>query len=72
VEANPVFTPGLTTLALCLVRLGRIEEARATVRQIIEIAPDTRIANLRERYLFSNGLGFDRIVADLLTAGFPE
>lgn len=72
VEANPVFTPGLTTLALCLVRLGRIEEARAAVRQIIEIAPDTRIANLQERYLFSNGLGFDQIVADLRAAGFPE
>ena len=44
---------------------GRIEEARATVRRIVEIAPDTRLANLRERYLFANSLGFDRIVADL-------
>jgi TolB-like protein len=71
-EANPVFTPGLTTLALCLVRLGRSEEARAAVRRMIEIAPDTRVANLQERYLFANGLGFDRVVADLRVAGLPE
>jgi adenylate cyclase len=71
-EANPAFTPGLTTLALCLVRLGRSEEARAAVRRIIELAPDTRVANLQERYLFANGLGFDRVVADLRVAGLPE
>ena len=71
-EANPVFSPGLTTLALCLVRLGRIEEARATVRRLLEIAPDTRVATLQERYLFANSLGFDHIVADLRLAGLPE
>ncbi len=71
VEANPGFTPGLTTLALCLMRLDRAEEAREAIRQVIEIAPDTRIANLQERYLFSNGLGFEHIVADLHAAGLP-
>jgi len=71
-EANPVFTPGLTTLAICLVRLGRIEEARATVHRMVEIAPDTCVATLQERYLFSNGLGFERMVADLRVAGLPE
>ena len=71
-EANPVFAPGLTTLALCLVKLGRIEEARATVHRLVEIAPDTRISTLEERYLFANGLGFDRIAADLRVAGLPE
>ena len=72
VEANPAFTPGLTTLALCLLRLGRIEEARATVHRLVEIAPDTRIATLQERYLFANSLGFDSIAADLRAAGLPE
>ena len=71
-EANPVFAPGLTTLALCLVRLGRIEEARAMVGRLIGIAPDTRVATLQERYLSANGLGFDRIVADLRVVGLPE
>ncbi len=71
-EANPAFSPGLTTLALCLVRLGRLDEARATVQRLVEIAPDTRVATLEERYLFANGLGIDNIVADLRVAGLPE
>ena len=72
VEANPAFTPGLTTLALCQVELGRSEEAHATVLRLVEIAPDTRIATLQERYLFTNGLGFERIAAALRQAGLPE
>jgi adenylate cyclase len=72
VEANPAFTPGLTTLALCQARLGRTEEARATVRRLLGIAPDTRIATLEERYLFTNALGFARSAADLRGVGMPE
>ena len=71
-EANPAFTPGLTTLALCQVRLGLIDEARETVKRMVAIAPDTRIGTLEERYLFSNGLGFERIAVDLRAAGLPE
>lgn len=71
-EANPVFLPGLTTLALCLVALGRIVEARAAVKRILELAPDTRLATLQERYLFTNGLGIDRVTADLRLAGLHE
>jgi len=72
VEANAVFTPGLITLALCLVRLGKIEEARATVRRLIDIAPDTTVETLHERYLLSNGLGIESVVADMRAAGLPE
>jgi adenylate cyclase len=71
-EANPVFTPGLTTLALCLVRLGRIDEARAVVFRILQIAPDTRIGTLPERFLFTNALGIESISADLRVAELPE
>ena len=71
-EANPGFAPGLTTLALCLVRLGRMAEARATVERLIALAPDTRVGTLRERYLFANGLGFECIARDLRAAGLPE
>lgn len=71
-DATPAFSPGLVTLALCLVRLGRIEEARSAVRRLIEIAPDTRIANLQERYLFSNTLGVEKIARDLRSAGLPS
>ena len=71
-EANPLFAPNLTTLALCLVRLGRHDEARAAVQRLLELAPDTSLANLEERYLFANALGFARIATELRGAGLPE
>jgi len=71
-EANPVFPPGLTLAALCLVRLGRVEEARATFHRLLEIAPDTRVATFRERWLFADALGLDRIIADLRVAGLQD
>lgn len=72
VDAHPLFAPGITTLALCLVALGRLDEARQTIRRLLEIAPDTCVATLHERYLPTNGLGLDRVVADLRAAGLPE
>ncbi len=71
-EANPVFGPGLTVVALCLVGLGRNDEARAHICRLLEIAPDTRIATLKERFLYANSFDFDRVVADLRAAGLPE
>jgi TolB-like protein/class 3 adenylate cyclase/Tfp pilus assembly protein PilF len=71
-EASPTFAPALAVVVMCLVRLGRIEEARAAVRRLLEIAPDTRIATLYERFLFADALGFDRIAAEMRAAGLPE
>jgi TolB-like protein len=71
-EANPVFAPALNIVAVCQVRLGKIADAQATVRRLVAIAPDTRVATLRERFLFSDALGFDSIAADLVSAGLPE
>ncbi len=71
-EANPLFAPNHTTLAICLVRLGRHDEAGTAVQRLLELAPDTSLANLEERYLFANALGFARIAAELRGAGLPE
>jgi len=72
VQANPGFTPGLTSLALCLIALGRTEEARATVGRVLQLAPDARLANLAERYLPANLVGIERLVHDLRLAGMPD
>ena len=71
-DASPAFAPAIAVLIMCLVRLGRNEEARAAVHRLLEIAPDTRIATLYERFLYSDALGFDRIAADMRAAGLPE
>jgi adenylate cyclase len=72
VESLPVFTPGLTTLALCLAEAGRTADAVDVVDRILAIAPDTRVSNLHERFLVANGVGFDRVAAAMRVAGLPE
>ena len=69
---NPSFMPARTLEAVCLIRLGRNEEARESVRRVIDASPDTRVATLRERLLNANALGFDRIAADLRAAGLAD
>ena len=72
VDANPLFTPGLATLALCLVEDGRIAEATEITNTVLARAPDTRISNLQERLLITNGLGIDRVGKAMRIAGIPE
>lgn len=69
---NPSFMPARTLEAVCLIRLGRNDEATESVRRIVDLAPDTRVASLRERLLNASALGFDRIAADLRAAGLRE
>ena len=71
-EASPAFPPGLIVAALCLVRCGRLEEARATVLRLLEVAPETQLGALHEVSISLKGLDFDRVVADLRAAGLPE
>ena len=69
--ANPDFPPARVLEAACLVRLGRLDEARASLGLVLERSPDTSVATLRERLLMHDGI-FDDIVTDLRAAGLPE
>jgi len=72
-EANPGFAPAMVTLAMCLVRLDRRDEARAAVARLMEVAPDTRLSNLGMRVMMlTTSLGLDNVRADLRAAGLPE
>jgi TolB-like protein len=70
-EANPAFAPAVSMVAVCLVRLGRLDEARAGVARLLEISPETHTETFAERMLFSDALGKERLIADLRTAGLP-
>ncbi len=69
--ANPEFPPARVMEAACLVRLGRLEEGRASLRLVLERSPDTSVSTLRERILTHDGI-LDDIVTDLREAGRPE
>jgi len=70
--ANSVFPPARVFEAVCLARLGRLEEARASLRLVLERSPDTNVATLRERLLNVDASMFEGIVTDLRAAGLPE
>jgi adenylate cyclase len=69
---NPAFAPARIFEAACLARLGRLDEAKDSLRRLLEKAPDTRIATLRERTLNIDDLIFDAVVNDLRSIGLPE
>jgi adenylate cyclase len=60
------------TLAAVLVRLGRIEEARAVIAAHREQEPDFTLATMEQRYTFQNHTYLERWMEDLRTAGLPE
>ena len=59
------------TLAAVLVRLGRVEEARAVIAAFREKAPDFTVATM-ENFSFQNRTYLERWMEDLRTAGLPE
>jgi adenylate cyclase len=59
------------TLAAVLVRLGRVEEARAVIAAFREQEPDFTVATM-ENYAFQNRTYLERWMEDLRTAGLPE
>ena len=58
-------------LAAVLVRLGRVEEARAVIAVFREQEPDFTVATM-ENYAFQNRTYLERWTEDLRTAGLPE
>jgi hypothetical protein len=61
-----------TYLAASLVRVGRIDEARKAVRELIELVPRHSIALLSKRRKFADQAVFDDLLDALRTAGAPE
>jgi adenylate cyclase len=59
------------TLAAVLVRLGRVEEARAVIAAFREQAPDFTVSTM-ENFAFQNRTYLERWMEDLRTAGLPE
>ncbi|MEO9189832.1 MAG: tetratricopeptide repeat protein [Acetobacteraceae bacterium] len=70
IREGPSWGPTLRALILTLVRLGRIEEARATARRLLEVDPGYRIGT---RLLVSpQGAFRDEFVDALRLAGLPD
>jgi len=69
---NPRYTPGLRFLAAALARLGRREEAAASVQRLLRIEPRLTLSNLRARMMFMDESVWKKFADGLQLAGLPE
>ncbi len=59
-------------LGSALAHLGRIDEARAAVTRLLELAPNLTVSGLRERWPLRNKETLEMILEGLRLAGLPE
>jgi TolB-like protein/class 3 adenylate cyclase len=70
--ANPNFTPPLRHLAVVYSELGRIDEARAVVEQILRINPGATVSGWRDRLPYKDAKIVERFIDGWREAGLPE
>jgi adenylate cyclase len=68
---NLLHTPTLRTLAAAQMELGRVREARDTVRQLLKVEPGLTVAAFRARYPGRDTPEGERFMAALVAAGVP-
>ena len=69
---NPRFSHALRIRAAGLAREGKVGEAAAVVRQILDIEPDLTVTRLRTRLMFMDESCWSRYALGLRAAGLPE
>jgi DNA-binding SARP family transcriptional activator len=72
IKANPEFTAGYKPVIAALALLGRIDEAKPHVEQLLDLEPDFTIAHFREVYPLKDDNDRDRYCEGLRLAGIPE
>ena len=68
---NLLHTPTLRTLAAAQMELGRVREARDTVRQLLKVEPGLTVTAFRARYPGRATPEGERFMAALVAAGVP-
>jgi len=69
---RPTFAPALRLHAVCLVELGRLEEARATIAHLLQFEPGLTTSKLRQRVPIFDAKLMDAFLHGLHKAGLPE
>ncbi len=71
-QEHPTGPTILLRLASTYAHLGRLDEARATVRRLLELQPQTTITRLKRRPVFNNHPDAEFSYEGLRKAGLPE
>ncbi len=72
IKSNPEFTNSYKPVIAALGLLGRIDEARVYLKQLLALEPDFTIAHFREVYPLKNDNDRDRYCEGLRLAGVAE
>lgn len=72
VERQPGVLPPRVLLAAVAARLGREEEARSAVAEVLRLRPNFRISNWLKFLRITDPSYVDHLVADLRKAGLPD
>jgi adenylate cyclase len=72
IAERPETPAGRRLLAASLAQLGRIEEARRAMEDVLSITPGLTATLLRNITHFKNPADFDRYIDSLVKAGLPE
>ena len=72
VNVSPSFTPARTTLAACYSAIGRIEEARTLIANLLSELPSLTLAFVQSVTPFKDPKDRERFVTFLKTAGLAE
>lgn len=68
----PDFGPCHRALVIAAAETGRMEEARAALRQVVRLAPDRTLHNIAEMWFYRDPAVIERFLAAFRAAGLPE
>ena len=71
-QQNPRFTSTYISLGSALAHAGRMEEARAAIRRLLELRPTESMTWWRQHHLLSRADDFEYLMDGARLAGLPE
>jgi adenylate cyclase len=71
IDRLPQFVPARVQIARAYTEMGRVDDAKASVRAVLEIAPRYSIGSSRRMFPYPNGEERARLTEALLAAGLP-
>jgi adenylate cyclase len=71
-QESPNWTAGHRLVVICMVNLGRLDEARVAANRIMELWPETTVSAIKLQIAYKDTMFKERYISALRAAGVPE
>ncbi len=71
-QESPTWTPAHRLIVICLVRLGRVDEAKSAAKRMMELWPGTTISGIDLQLAYKDQAFREHYMSALRLAGIPE